>query len=191
MKKVIKLVMPLGIVILLAACSSKQLENKEHLDEEVNSANTKSLKNPKQEEQSYSSRAKKADVVIMDDILNAVYPYYVDLTQALTNGDAAGAKIAASAVEVGAKAINGGAELASLASKITNASTIETQRDVYSGLSTAMIALVKQSGLQTGQLYVSYCSMKNGSWLSNSKQIRNPYYGQSMLTCGETKETIK
>jgi Cu(I)/Ag(I) efflux system membrane fusion protein len=28
-------------------------------------------------------------------------------------------------------------------------------------------------------------------WLSESADIRNPYYGEAMLTCGETKETMK
>ena len=27
-------------------------------------------------------------------------------------------------------------------------------------------------------------------WLSNAKQIRNPYFGEKMLTCGEVKEKL-
>ena len=30
-----------------------------------------------------------------------------------------------------------------------------------------------------------------GYWLSNSKEVRNPYFGNSMLKCGEVKETIQ
>ncbi|RYF79677.1 MAG: DUF3347 domain-containing protein, partial [Chitinophagaceae bacterium] len=37
-------------------------------------------------------------------------------------------------------------------------------------------------------IYLQYCPMKNASWLSSAKQIRNPYYGSSMLTCGEVTE---
>jgi hypothetical protein len=58
-----------------------------------------------------------------------------------------------------------------------------------------MIALVKKSGVSNGELYVEYCPMafddKGASWLSSSKEIRNPYFGDKMLTCGEVKETIK
>ena len=30
--------------------------------------------------------------------------------------------------------------------------------------------------------------MKKAAWLSSEKQIKNPYYGSSMLTCGEVTE---
>ncbi|RYF85874.1 MAG: DUF3347 domain-containing protein, partial [Chitinophagaceae bacterium] len=39
-------------------------------------------------------------------------------------------------------------------------------------------------------VYVQYCPMKKATWLSSEKQIRNPYYGSSMLTCGEVTETL-
>jgi len=55
--------------------------------------------------------------------------------------------------------------------------------------------LVKDSGLESGELYVAHCPMalndKGASWVSNSKEIRNPYFGESMLTCGSVKETLK
>jgi Cu(I)/Ag(I) efflux system membrane fusion protein len=28
-------------------------------------------------------------------------------------------------------------------------------------------------------------------WLSTEKPIQNPFYGSMMLTCGETRDTIK
>jgi Cu(I)/Ag(I) efflux system membrane fusion protein len=32
---------------------------------------------------------------------------------------------------------------------------------------------------------------KGAYWLSNEKKVRNPYYGASMLSCGQVKATIK
>lgn len=32
---------------------------------------------------------------------------------------------------------------------------------------------------------------KGGSWLSISKDIKNPYFGDMMLSCGEVKKEIK
>jgi Cu(I)/Ag(I) efflux system membrane fusion protein len=32
---------------------------------------------------------------------------------------------------------------------------------------------------------------KGADWLSTEESIKNPYYGQSMLTCGEVTDTIK
>jgi hypothetical protein len=36
-----------------------------------------------------------------------------------------------------------------------------------------------------------YCPMKKANWLSSSATIKNPYYGNSMLTCGKVVETLK
>ena len=33
--------------------------------------------------------------------------------------------------------------------------------------------------------------MADASWLSAEKEIRNPYYGASMLKCGSVKSEIK
>jgi len=32
---------------------------------------------------------------------------------------------------------------------------------------------------------------KGGYWLSNSKEIRNPYFGDIMLACGEVTEVLE
>jgi hypothetical protein len=43
-------------------------------------------------------------------------------------------------------------------------------------------------------VYYQFCPMMNDGngayWLSETRDIRNPYYGESMLTCGETVETL-
>lgn len=33
-------------------------------------------------------------------------------------------------------------------------------------------------------------SNKGADWLSQDLEIRNPYYGESMLNCGEIRKTI-
>lgn len=136
-----------------------------------------------------------AGVSIKDDKLNAVYQHYIHLTTALVNGDMAEAKVAAAAIELGSKALSNGSVLTVLAAKIGAAADIEMQRTLFADLSNDFIARVKQSGLTSGEIYVEYCPMalndKGASWLSNQKDIKNPYYGESMLTCGEVKETIK
>jgi hypothetical protein len=58
-----------------------------------------------------------------------------------------------------------------------------------------MTTLIKSSKLSAGALYLEYCPMANNNegafWLSNEKQIKNPYFGDMMLTCGSVKETIQ
>lgn len=45
------------------------------------------------------------------------------------------------------------------------------------------------------ELYVEYCPMafdnKGAVWVSSTKEVRNPYFGEKMLNCGEVKEIIK
>ena len=47
----------------------------------------------------------------------------------------------------------------------------------------------------TGQkLYYDNCPMynkgKGGNWISETKEIQNPYYGKSMRDCGSVKEEL-
>ena len=81
--------------------------------------------------------------------------------------------------------------LQSSAQQLAQAKDIAKQRDVFATLSGYMMQLAKTEMLSDAYLYIDYCPMKKAYWLSDSKPIRNPYYGNSMLTCGEIKETIK
>lgn len=76
----------------------------------------------------------------------------------------------------------------------TNAGNLEHQREHFDMLSADMYEMVKTFG--AGQaLYQDFCPMYNGnkgaSWLSETKEIKNPYLGKKMLTCGTVKEEIK
>jgi Cu(I)/Ag(I) efflux system membrane fusion protein len=57
-----------------------------------------------------------------------------------------------------------------------------------------MYKLIKVLHLNTVEMYYQYCPMaeegKGAYWLSEQPQIKNPYMGKKMLTCGSTKETI-
>ncbi|HSP82891.1 MAG TPA: efflux RND transporter periplasmic adaptor subunit, partial [Gillisia sp.] len=85
-------------------------------------------------------------------------------------------------------------ELKAHAGIISGAAKIEGMRERFIDLSTTMIGLVKTFGLTNGSLYVQHCPMadndKGADWLSRSKEIQNPYYGASMLRCGEVTETL-
>jgi len=75
-----------------------------------------------------------------------------------------------------------------------NAGKIEHQREHFAMLSKDVYDLVKVFG--GGQpLYQDFCPMydkgKGAIWLSETKEIANPYYGKKMLTCGQVKEEIK
>ena len=187
MKSITSFVITLGMATLLAACGNTQKPAETDPHTGHNHAPG----------QGHGAQVEKttAMVSIKDDKLNAVYQHYIHLTTALVNGDIAEAKVAATAIELGSKALSNGSVLTALASKIAAAADIEVQRTLLAELSNDFISRIKQSGLTSGELYVEYCPMalndKGASWLSNQKDIKNPYFGESMLTCGEVKETIK
>jgi hypothetical protein len=76
------------------------------------------------------------------------------------------------------------------ATAISEARSINAQRETFLNLSDNMIALTKQFKLSDKPVFVQYCPMADGSWLSDEKKIVNPYYGSKMLSCGSVKSEI-
>lgn len=134
-------------------------------------------------------------VQVKDDMLNAIYQQYASLTKALVESDMAKAKIAANAIATGARELKDADALGRSAAKITEATGIDAQRTAFSDLSNQLISLVKKAGMGSGELYIDFCPMalndKGAYWISGIKEIRNPYFGDKMLNCGELKETIQ
>jgi len=77
------------------------------------------------------------------------------------------------------------------AEHIAESKDIEHQRDHFTSLSTDFYALVKAVKLNDKPVYYAYCPMKKSYWLSDSEGIKNPYYGNKMLTCGKVTEVLK
>jgi Cu(I)/Ag(I) efflux system membrane fusion protein len=69
------------------------------------------------------------------------------------------------------------------AQELAQAKEIPAMREAFKSLSGPMAMWATMSKLQG--IYVVYCSMAKGSWLQKDKEIRNPYYGNQMLRCGE------
>ncbi|MFX1705705.1 DUF3347 domain-containing protein [Chitinophaga sp. CC14] len=75
-----------------------------------------------------------------------------------------------------------------------NEGNIEHQREHFAQMSEDIYALAKAFG--GGQaLYHDYCPMYNDNkgalWLSEIKDVKNPYLGGKMPTCGSVKEVIQ
>lgn len=74
---------------------------------------------------------------------------------------------------------------------------IEMKRSHFSLVSNKLTEVVKSFGfeLKSGSnLFLQFCPMAfddlGGYWLSSEEEIRNPYFGDMMLKCGEVKEII-
>ena len=81
------------------------------------------------------------------------------------------------------------------ADRILSSGTVDEQRSSFSDLSDNLYLSVKKLGLTNKTAYYQFCPMYNNNkgayWLSEINEIKNPYYGDQMLTCGETKEVLK
>lgn len=141
--------------------------------------------------------------------LNSVYKDYLTLKNALVTSDPGLARKSASAVsssldKVDMKLLKGDAhekwmkvsgQISSSLQKISSSDQIEDQRSAFSPLSDQLYTAVRTFGLSGGTIYRQFCPMafdnKGAYWLSEKEEIRNPYFGDAMLTCGEVRETIK
>ena len=73
-----------------------------------------------------------------------------------------------------------------------NGDKIEHQREHFEMLSKDMYDLLKATGT-SNTIYLDSCPMYDGgkgTWLSETKEIKNPYLGKKMPTCGSIKETF-
>ncbi len=78
---------------------------------------------------------------------------------------------------------------------ISTAADLEQARKGFHALSASVLAALDKAGPPAGQkLYRFYCSMalddQGGEWLQLDEAVRNPYFGATMLKCGEVKGPI-
>lgn len=70
---------------------------------------------------------------------------------------------------------------------------VEAQREQFGYLSQALINALTAFGVD-GTYYVQHCPMAFGNaganWLSDEERIRNPYFGDRMLSCGSVTDEL-
>lgn len=78
---------------------------------------------------------------------------------------------------------------------IHNETDLEKQRVLFSDLTNALYTSFKMYTVNGLHAYYQYCPMafdnKGAYWISREEEISNPYFGEQMLRCGETKENLK
>lgn len=126
-----------------------------------------------------------------NEALKTVLTGYFDVKNALVSDDAAKAKAAASSLTSLTGAYAG--KLNETLTAISATDDIEAQRAAFETLSINIYGLAKDGGAGL-TVYKQYCPMafdnKGAYWLSNKKEVLNPFFGASMLRCGSVKETI-
>lgn len=75
-----------------------------------------------------------------------------------------------------------------------NSDDIGHQREHLLSLSNDMTDLIEEVGTGGLKLYQDFCPMynngKGGTWISETKEIVNPYEGTKMLNCGSVKKVL-
>lgn len=134
-----------------------------------------------------------------------VLQIYLNLTDALVSDDSKTASLEADKLEESIKRIEPAklqpkekkafekvkAAILESAGKMSSAKNIKDQRLALAALSEELWAVVKVAESVVGPVYYHYCPMKKAYWISREADIRNPYYGRQMLTCGKNSETRK
>lgn len=140
--------------------------------------------------------------------LQAVYQEYKDLSQALVSSEPkevkkSGTKLDIALSNVDMNLVKGKDHETwmhhlkninvSLKSLI-GSEKIQVQRNHFAQLSDGLYKSIKFFGVTDGDIYYQYCPMalnnQGAFWLSSHEDIANPYFGNTMLDCGETKEVI-
>ena len=127
---------------------------------------------------------------------------YLELKDALVASDPAAASEKAGAMRAslpgsGADWNEGEKEALStfekLLTRLSQTSDLAVQRTQFRLLSEALIQIARPLGNASTPLYLQFCPMANDNkgayWISRDSSIRNPYYGDAMLTCGEVRAT--
>lgn len=123
---------------------------------------------------------------------NTLLTNYYNVKNALVNSNAKTATVAIANLQ---KAIQTEADfkqkatLTKAVEKLAKAKDLDKQRAVFNEVSTTLWQIVKSAEKTKTTVYYQYCPMKKAYWLSNEKEIKNPYYGASMLSCGSISET--
>ena len=126
------------------------------------------------------------------NIANA-YEQYVHIKNDLVGSNSGDAQKGAVMLNEALEKVEGSDAALSATQKIAATDNIKRQRKAFSDLSNEMEALLKGT-VTSGKIYKDFCPMAlNGGayWLSSIENIRNPYYGVRMLSCGKVEEVIQ
>jgi Cu(I)/Ag(I) efflux system membrane fusion protein len=140
--------------------------------------------------------------------LEAVYKANLDLNEAFVASDAQKVKAAVKPVKDAVAKVNMNLlkdkahqdwmayskDMDKSLKQIEDAENIKEQRKHFSTYNESLYKSIKAFGIGEEEAYFQHCPMalnnEGASWISNSKEVKNPYFGDKMLKCGVIKETL-
>ena len=136
--------------------------------------------------------------------LNEMFTEYIHLKQALAKSDSVDAIMQTNQLKKSMASIKPGIldepmkknwdalniKIEECCKGITSTENLEKQRKKFSDITGIITELVKKFGLKNRTVYILNCpEVKSGLWLSDTKDIGNPYLGGNK--CAELKEALK
>lgn len=145
----------------------------------------------------YTSVAEDGDTAEFDEAMKPALTAYLEIHAALAADSVKGVRAAAKRVLAATTNLEKAkvtgehashyeslpAKIAKAAKALAKAMKLEDTRETFKKLSRPMAmwgTMSKPAGID-----VVFCSMAKGSWLQRVGEVRNPYHGEKMLSCGE------
>lgn len=152
-----------------------------------------------------SSKEVTADLVTKrEDQKKEIVDKYLDLKQSLIVSDSVQASKSAGEFaaalnqfkfkKLGLEEMNAATtirgKLKELATNIAGTHSINKQRNYFMELSEGMWTIIARFVPEKTALYEQKCPMTGKVWISDVKEIKNPYFPKNMLTCGEVTASV-
>ena len=137
-----------------------------------------------------NNTVRAADDSALMEPVKSVLDHYLKIQTELTKDSVKGVDEHANAI---AKAVKGddmkmlSPEVAKQAEALAQATDLKAAREAFKPLSKSLIKYLADNKAGAGTYHEAYCPMVKASWLQTGKEIKNPYMGKEMLTCGELK----
>jgi Cu(I)/Ag(I) efflux system membrane fusion protein len=137
-----------------------------------------------------AAELRAANRELRSEALTAVVGSYLEIQAQLAADKFDGIKPPSAAIAAKAGALGKeGAAIAKAAKAVEGAKDIAAAREAFGPLSDAVIAAARAEGFkELKDVKVAFCPMVKKSWLQKGEEMRNPYYGAAMSTCGEFKQ---
>ncbi|MEW7290212.1 DUF3347 domain-containing protein [Aquimarina sp. 2304DJ70-9] len=136
-----------------------------------------------------------AKVEFLDEETQEIYNLYLTIKDALVNSDSETVQAESKKLEAVIDPSKEKEQLKATLKLISLTKDIAKQRDFFVTLTSEVEKLINKTEIKSGVVYMQFCPMafdgEGGYWLSDSKEIRNPYFGNKMLKCGSIKNILK
>ncbi|TSE08380.1 DUF3347 domain-containing protein [Aquimarina algiphila] len=136
-----------------------------------------------------------SEVKFSDGKTLEIYGLYLNIKAALVNSNSEGVQVEAKKLEAAIGVLEEYKSLKATSKLISLTKDIKEQRNFFVSLTNETEKLIHDAKITSGAVYKQFCPMafdgEGGYWLSDSEEIRNPFFGDKMLVCGSVKDVFK